>query len=76
MPASHQAPVPAPLIAKMAPADRRRLRIRELAVKQLGELRVTLDPADQRELDKAAYDHAWGMLNNIRAKAHRRGEGK
>lgn len=76
MAASFQAPVPAAKVALLTPADRRRLRVRELACKTLGELRAGLDPADQRELDAAAGDHAASMLNNIRAKAHRAGEGK
>lgn len=74
MAASHQDP--ASLVAKLSAGDRRRLRIRELVCKTLDALRETLDPAEQRELDKAAGDHAEGMLNNIRAKARKAGEGK
>lgn len=76
MAASFQAPVPAAKVAKLSATDRRRLRIRELACETLGWLRASLDPADQRELDAAVIDHAASMLNNIRAKAHRAGEGK
>lgn len=73
MAASQQAPVPAHVVAMLSSTDRRRLRIRELVCRTLNDLRETLDPQDQRELDKAAGDHADTMLNNIRAKAHKKG---
>ena len=54
MAASQQAPVPAHVVAMLSSTDRRRLRIRELVCRTLNDLRETLDPQDQRELDKAA----------------------
>ena len=76
MPASYQQRVSDELALKLSSGDRRRLRVREMAVVALTKMRDGLDPAEGKELDKACLDHAWGMLNNIRAKAHRLGEGK
>lgn len=73
MAAGYQEPVTAAQAASLSTSDRRRLRVRELVYEELMKLRDTLDPIEQRELDKAAGDHAMSMLHNIRAKARRAG---
>lgn len=46
----------------------RRLVIREMAVLRLRTLRRGLDPAEQRELDRAVLDHAEAGLRRIEDK--------
>lgn len=50
---------------RLTNADRRRLRIRELVVDRLREIRQRLTDAEARELDAAVLTHAEKMLSNV-----------
>lgn len=65
-----------PASIPLGAAVRRRLRIRELAVYTLRDLREKLGIQEAKELDAAVLDHAERALRRIERKCLRAVEGK